>query len=308
MTVSLDRQVESVRRFTRFYTQHMRVLDRHLLDSPYSLSEARVLYELAHRGQAAAVELGAELKLDAGYLSRLLAGFARQGLIEKRPSASDGRSKSLRLTTRGQDAFADLNHRSRQQTASMMKALTPAERERLVGAMETVQTLFGMEQPTRTPFILRPHRPGDMGWIVQRHAELYSQEYGWDETFEGLVAEIASKFLRDFDPDKERCWIAEREGENVGSAMLVKDDDATARIRLVLVDPGARGLGIGHRLVDECLAFARTHGYRKVTLWTNDVLHAARRIYQRAGFRLIEENRHHSFGQDLVGQTWDLDL
>ena len=304
----LDRRVEATRRFTRFYTQRMGVLDRHLLDSPYSLSEARVLYEVAHREDATAAELSAELKLDPGYMSRILAKFERLGLVEKRHSQSDGRSRHLRLTLEGEDAFATLNARSRHRTAAMLRALSPAERQDLTEAMATIETLLKAQAPRRAPFILRPHRPGDMGWIVRRHAELYTAEYGWDESFEALVAEIAARFLRSFDPARERCWIAERHGGNVGSAMLAKDDERTARIRLVLVEPGARGLGIGQRLVGECLAFARGAGYRRVTLWTNDVLHAARRLYQRAGFRLVEENPHRSFGQDLIGQTWTLDL
>ncbi len=303
-----DRQVEAVRRFTRFYTRHMRVLDQRLLDSPFTLSEARVLYELAHNDAATAGELGAELKLDAGYMSRMLAGFERRGLIEKRRSESDGRSSRLRLTAEGQDAFATLNARSRAQTAAMLQDLAPEDQGRLVEATETIEGLLRAPPPRRAPFILRPHRPGDIGWIVQRHATFYGEAYGWDGSFETLVAEVAAKFLRDFDPAKERCWIAERDGANVGCAMLVKDSAEVARIRLVLVEPSARGLGIGHRLVEECLAFARRAGYRKVTLWTNDILHAARRIYQRAGFRLVEENAHRSFGHDLVGQTWDLDL
>ena len=304
----LDQRVEAARRFTRFYTQRMGVLDKRLWDSPFSLSEARVLYELAHHEDATAAELSAELRLDAGYMSRILAGFARRGLIEKRHSESDGRSRHLRLTLQGQDAFATLNARSRTRNGAMLRALGPRDQKRLIEAMATVETLLGAPPPRRAPYILRPHRPGDMGWIVQRHAALYSEEYGWDETFEALVAEIAAAFLRKFDAAKERCWIAERDGENVGSAMLVRDDEETARIRLVLVEPSARGLGIGRRLVEECLAFARRAGYRKVTLWTNDVLHAARRIYQHAGFRLVEENPHHSFGHDLIGQTWELEL
>ena len=304
----LEQQVEATRRFTRFYTQRMGVLDRHLLDSPYSLSEARVLYELAHHEEATAAELSAELKLDPGYMSRILAKFERQGLIEKRHSDSDGRSWHLRLTIQGQDAFATLNARSRNRTGAMLRELSPAEQNRLVEAMATIETLLEARPPRRAPYILRPHRPGDMGWIIRRHAEFYAETYGWDDTFEALVAEIAASFLRNFDQARERCWIAEQDGENVGSAMLVKDDEVTARIRLVLVEPSARGLGIGRRLVEECLAFARRAGYRKVTLWTNDILHAARRIYQRAGFRLVEENPHHSFGHDLIGQTWELEL
>ena len=307
-TMRLDQQIEATRRFTRFYTQRMGVLERKLLHSPFSLSEARVLYEVAHHEETTAAELRGELQLDAGYLSRILSGFERRGLIEKRPSDTDGRSSRLRLSVHGQDAFATLNARSHRKTATMLDGLGQTDRARLLEAMATIEDLLGARPPRRVPYILRPHRPGDMGWIVRCHAALYAEEYGWDESFEALVAEIVAKFLREFDPAKERCWIAERDGENVGSAMLVKDSDKVARIRLVLVVPGARGLGVGRRLVEECLDFARRAGYRKVTLWTNDILHAARRIYQAAGFRLVEENPHHSFGHDLIGQTWDLDL
>ncbi len=303
-----DRRVAAVRRFTRFYTQHMGVLDRKLLHSPFSLSEARVLYEIAHQEEASAAALGSELKLDAGYLSRILSGLARRNLIEKRPSDTDRRRSHLHLTPDGQAAFAALNARSHGQTADMLASLSADQCKRLVDAMGTIEGLLGAQPPHRIPYILRPNRPGDMGWIIQRHAVLYSEEYAWDETFEAMVAEIAAKFVRDFDPAKERCWIAERDGENVGSILLVKECDKIARIRLLLVDPKARGLGIGHRLVEEALAFARRTGYRKVTLWTNDILHAARRIYQAAEFRLVEENPHRSFGHDLIGQTWELDL
>ncbi len=303
-----DREVAAVRHFTRFYTQHMGVLDRKLLRSPFSLSEARVLYEIAQREETSAAALGTLLKLDAGYLSRLLSGLARRGLIEKRPSGSDGRRRDLCLTPPGQAAFSALNARSHARTAAMLESLSVPERERLAAAMGTIENLLGARPPPRAPYMLRPHRPGDMGWIVQSHARLYSDEYAWDETFEALVADIAGKFLRDFDPARERCWIAERGGENVGSVLLVKQDDSTARIRLLLVDPKARGLGIGHRLVEEALAFARRTGYGKVTLWTNDNLYAALRIYRAAGFHLVEEQPHRSFGKDLVGQTWELVL
>jgi DNA-binding MarR family transcriptional regulator/GNAT superfamily N-acetyltransferase len=303
-----NREVEAVRHFTRFYTQHMGILDRKLMRSPFSLSEARVLYEIAHHEETSATALGAELKLDAGYLSRLLSGLTRRGLIEKRPSDSDGRRHDLHLTSAGQAAFSALNARSNAQTAAMLESLSSLECNRLVKAMDTIEDLLGARRPSRAPYLLRPHRPGDMGWIVQRHARLYTEEYAWDETFEALVAEIASKFLRDFDPANERCWIAERDGENVGSILLVKQDSMTARIRLLLVDPKARGLGIGQRLVEEGLAFARRSGYRKVTLWTNDNLHAALRIYREAGFHLVEEQPHRSFGKNLVGQTWELTL
>lgn len=303
-----NREVEAVRHFTRFYTQHMGVLEQKLLRSPFSLSEARVLYEIARREGTSAAALGALLHLDAGYLSRLLSGLARRGLIEKRPSGSDGRRRDLHLTPDGQAAFAVLDRSSHDRTAAILKTLSAPQGESLIEAMDKIEELLGAKPPSRDAYLLRPHRPGDMGWIVQRHATFYTQEYGWDESFEALVAEIAAKFLRSFDPAREHCWIAERGGATIGSAMLVEDSAETARIRLVFVEPSARGLGIGRRLVEECLAFAKRAGYGEVTLWTNDILHAARRIYQAAGFRLIEENPHHSFGKDLVGQTWSRDL
>jgi len=303
-----DRHIAAVRHFTRFYTQRLGVLERKLLHSPFSLSEARVLYEIAHQEGTSAAALGADLRLDAGYLSRMLNGLARCGLIAKHPSGADGRRQNLHLTPEGKAAFSVLNERSHSQTASMLAPLSGPRRDSLAAAMGTIEDLLGTAPPRRAPYILRPHRPGDMGWIVQCHATLYTQNYGWDESFEALVADIAAKFLRGFDPAKACCWIAERDGANAGSAMLVEDSPGTARLRLVIVEPSAHGLGMGRRLVEECLAFARRAGYRKVTLWTNDILHAARRIYQAAGFHLVEESPHHSFGKDLVGQTWDLDL
>jgi DNA-binding MarR family transcriptional regulator/GNAT superfamily N-acetyltransferase len=301
------RRVEAVRRFTRFYTRQIGVLHEGLLNSPFSLAEARVLYELAHRDMPTAAELGTELGLDAGYLSRILRGFVKDGLLAKTPSEQDGRQRFLALTAKGRKAFAPLDRRSRDEVGAMMADLAPAEQARLIEAMRTVETLLGRE--TAPPaYVLRPHRPGDIGWVIHRHAALYAQEYGWDESFEALVAEIGAKFIRDFDIRRERCWIAERDGDIVGSVFLVKQSDTVAKLRLLIVEPAARGLGIGHRLVDECIRFARQAGYRQLTLWTNDILVAARRIYEAAGFRLVLEEKHRSFGHDLVGQNWELDL
>jgi DNA-binding MarR family transcriptional regulator/N-acetylglutamate synthase-like GNAT family acetyltransferase len=303
----LDR-VEAVRRFNRFYTRRIGVLEEGLLWTPFSLTEARVLYEVAHHEGATASELGRELGLDAGYLSRILGGFEKRGFIRKTPSDTDGRQFLLRLTAKGRKAFARLDLASRTKVEAMLVPLSNTDQDDLVRAMRSIEGLLGVPSESHEPYIIRPHQPGDMGWVVHRHGVLYSEEYGWDERFEALVAEIVAKFIQNFDPARERCWIAEREGENVGSVFLVKQSDTVGQLRLLLVEPKARGLGIGGRLVDECLRFARRVGYRKVALWTNDVLVDARRIYERAGFRLVSEKPHHSFGRDLVGQTWEVDL
>ena len=300
-----DRRVGVVRRFNRFWTRQIGVLREGYLESRFSLTEVRVLFELAHREETTASELGGELGLDAGYLSRLLGGFEKDGLIHKRPSEADGRRSLLRLTEKGLETFVPLDARSRRDIGAMLGSLTVAEQERLVGAMRTIEGLLSEEEGS---YLLRPHESGDMGWVVHSHGVLYAEEYGWDERFEALVAEIVAKFIREYDPKLERCWMAERDGENVGCVFLVKQSEEIARLRLLLVEPQARGLGIGSRLVEECIRFARRAGYRKITLWTNDVLYGARRIYQGVGFRLVHEEPHHSFGHDLVGQTWELEL
>jgi DNA-binding MarR family transcriptional regulator/GNAT superfamily N-acetyltransferase len=300
--------IEAVRRFNRFYTRQIGALQEGLLNSPFSLTEARVIYELAQTDGASATELGEKLGLDAGYLSRILRRFQAQGLVDRAPSPTDGRRSRISLTERGRGEFAGLNDGSRAQVGAMLGGLSPEDAKRLVGAMATVERMLGDDPEPRVPYILRPHQPGDMGWVVHRHGVLYAREHGWDETFEALVAEIAAKFIQQLDPRRDRCWIAEREGEIVGSVFLVKHTDQVAKLRLLLVEPSARGLGIGHRLVAECIRFARQAGYGRITLWTNSVLHAARKIYEQAGFTLVHEEPHHSFGHDLVGQTWDLDL
>jgi len=305
---NLDQRIAAVRRFNRFYTAKIGALREGFNDSPFSLAEARVLYELANRERPAASELARDLGLDPGYLSRILAGFERKRLIVCERSASDRRKSHLALTDKGQRAFAPLNLRSRQEIGAWLGELPVAEQQRLVGAMHTIERLLAAAPEPKTPYLLRPHQPGDMGWVIGRHGALYAREYGWDDTFEALVAEIAAKFLRDFDAKRERCWIAEKDGENVGSVFVVKKSGSVAQLRLLLVDPKARGLGIGHRLVDECIGFARRASYRKLMLWTNDILHAARRIYEAKGFRLVKEEPHHSFGKDLVGQFWELEL
>jgi DNA-binding MarR family transcriptional regulator/GNAT superfamily N-acetyltransferase len=267
-----------------------------------------VMYELAQRTRPAASRLGRDLGLDAGYLSRVLRGFEKRGLIDRTRSQEDGRQQLLSLTEDGKAAFATLDARSRDEIGGMLGALSAAEQRRLVDAMQTIEGLLGTEPDRQAPYLLRPHQPGDIGWVVYRHGVLYAQEYGWDERFEALVAEIAAKFIQEYDSKKERCWIAERGGENIGSVFLVKHSDGVAKLRLLLVEPKARGLGVGSRLVDECVRFARRAGYEKISLWTNSVLVAARRIYEAAGFRRVREEPHRSFGRDLVGETWDLPL
>ena len=303
-----DQRVAAVRRFNRFYTRQIGLLQESYLKSQFSLSQVRVLYELAHRERPTATELGRELGLDPGYLSRILRLFERRGLLKRTPSKADGRQSHLFLTARGQAAFAPLNTRSREEIGSMLRALRARDQIRLVDSMNAIEGVLGAQPEKKVPYLLRPHRPGDMGWVVSRHGALYAQEYGWDETFEALVAGIVKKFIEHYDPRKERCWIAEKDGEPVGSVFVVKQSATVAKLRLMLVEPKARGLGIGARLVDECVRFAGQTGYGKITLWTNSVLRAARRIYKEAGFRLIRQERHRSFGHDLVGETWDLKL
>jgi DNA-binding MarR family transcriptional regulator/GNAT superfamily N-acetyltransferase len=303
-----DRRVEAVREFNRFYTQQIGVLADAYLKSPFSLTGARVIYELAHHAETTATELSRQLGLDAGYLSRILRGFKRRGLIEKQPSDTDRRLSVLKLTAHGQQAFAFLNAHSKNQIEALLNRVGTEDQKRLVAAMHTIQRLIGSDRRAKGVYLLRPHQIGDMGWVVHRNGVLYAEEYGWDGRFEGLVADIVSKFIRTYDPIRERCWIAEREGENVGSVFLVKKSKQVAKLRLLLVDPKARGMGIGTRLVDECLRFARQAGYRKITLWTNSILVAARNIYEKNGFELIESEPHHSFGHDLVSETWERTL
>jgi DNA-binding MarR family transcriptional regulator/GNAT superfamily N-acetyltransferase len=303
-----ERCVGIVRGFSRFWTRRIGALEESYLQSPFSLTEVRVLYELAHADETSASRLREELGLDAGYLSRILRGFEERGLVDKKRSATDGRRNMLSLTARGREAFAPLDARSQEDIASMLDALSDVEVERLIEAMGTIQELLGDRTEPGVPYLLRPHGPGDMGWVVHRHGALYAREYGWDERFEALVARIVADFVDGYDPARERCWIAEKNGEPVGSVFLIKESESVAKLRLLLVEPEARGLGIGARLVEECIRFAGSSGYEKLTLWTNDVLHAARHIYERAGFRLVHEEPHHSFGRDLVGQTWELPL
>jgi DNA-binding MarR family transcriptional regulator/GNAT superfamily N-acetyltransferase len=301
-------RVEAVRRFNRFYTKKIGVLHERLLRSRFPLTEARVIYELAHHERTTATELSNELALDAGYLSRLFRSLKKRGLIHKQPSQTDGRQNFLSLTERGQEAFAMLNARSRTEIGAMLSNFSAADQNRLVEAMYTIEALLGAQPERKVPYLLRPHQAGDMGWVVHCHGALYAEEYGWDEQFEALVAGIVAKFIQHYNPKQERCWIAEMEGEIVGSVFLVKKSRTVAQLRLLLVEPKARRLGIGTRLVSECIRFARRVGYRKIVLWTNSVLIAARTIYEAAGFHLVHEEPHHSFGHDLIGQTWELKL
>lgn len=305
---TLAEHVDAVRAFNRFYTRRIGVLSRGLLHSPYSLTEARLIYELGRRHETTASDLGRDLDLDAGYLSRVLQRLTKAGLLSRRRSANDGRQTLLRLTDEGRAAFDMLNERSHRKFSDELQKLSPGQQRRLIASLGTVEGLLGDDPAAVPPYILRPHQPGDIGWVVQRHGAFYAETYGWDDSFEALVATIGADFLNNFDPKRECCWIAERDGVNVGSVFLVRKTDEIAKLRLLLVEPSARGLGIGARLVQECAAFARRVGYRKITLWTNGNLHAARRIYQRAGFVLVDEAPHHSFGHDLVGQDWELDL
>jgi DNA-binding MarR family transcriptional regulator/N-acetylglutamate synthase-like GNAT family acetyltransferase len=304
--------VAAVRRFNRFYTRQIGVLHEGLLDSPFSLTEVRVLYEVAHRDKVTAAEISKELGLDPGYLSRILNGFEARRLIRRVPSETDARQNLVELSKHGTTIFAKLDSRSNEHVRGMLSDLPQSEQARLVGAMATIESLLGScarDGATDGPsYILRPHRPGDMGWVVHRHGVLYAEEHGYDERFEALVASIVAEFIQNFDSKRERCWIAEKAGEIVGCVLLVRKSKSIAKLRLLLVEPAARGLGIGRRLVAECVRFARQTGYKKIMLWTQSTLHAAREIYKRAGFRKVHEEKHHSWGHDLVAETWELKL
>jgi DNA-binding MarR family transcriptional regulator/GNAT superfamily N-acetyltransferase len=300
--------IERVRRFNRFYTKQIGVLHEGLLNSAFSLTEARVIYELAHGRETNATELAAELDLDAGYLSRILCRLHKAGVVEKQRSNRDARQSLLRLSDAGRDAFAILDSRSRSEIGEMLVRLSSKDQNRLVKAMEAIEEVLGASGGDAAPYLLRSHEPGDMGWIVHRHGALYAEAYGWDESFEALVAEIVAAFIKNFDGRNERCWIAEMDGDIVGSVFLVRVSDTVAKLRLLYVEPQVRGHGIGARLVDECIRFAKRRGYGKLILWTNANLHAARHIYEKVGFVCVAEESHHSFGHDLVGENWELSL
>ena len=304
----LERRVEAARRFNRFYTRQIGLLRRGAYDSPFSLTEVRVLYELAHREQPTATELGRDLGLDAGYLSRILRGFEKRALATRTRSAADGRQSHLALTPLGRKVFAPLDARSHDEVAALLSALGPAAQAHVIAAMQTIERLLGRDGPPPAAGLLRPPQPGDMGWVVHRHGAVYAREYGYDAQFEALVAEIVARFVQRFNPTRERCWIAERDGAVVGSVFLVARSSTVAQLRLLLVEPQARGSGLGTRLVDECVRFAREAGYRKLVLWTQSELSAARQLYQAAGFRIVRKERNHSFGKALVSETWELDL
>jgi DNA-binding MarR family transcriptional regulator/GNAT superfamily N-acetyltransferase len=301
-------QIDAVRRFNRFYTVELGILDQGLLDSPLSLTEARVMYELFHREQSTAADLGKQLRIDPGYLSRILRRFQQRGWLKRATSTSDRRQVQLRLTRSGQRAFTALDRRSRDQIAALLGRCTAGDQSRMVGAMEAIERALVQPAARGTGYVIRQHRHGDLGWIVERHGALYAAEYGMDERFEALVARVAADFLARHDPARERCWLAELDGERVGSIMLVQKSKHVAKLRLLLLDPRARGLGIGARLVDECVRFARQAGYRTITLWTMSGLHAARRIYQAHGFQLVDEAPDDLFPPGQIGQTWELAL
>jgi DNA-binding MarR family transcriptional regulator/GNAT superfamily N-acetyltransferase len=306
---SLSTQAEAVRSFNRFYTRQIGVLDEGLLASPYTLTQARVLFELGTRKTITAREIGELLGLDAGYLSRLVQGFMAQGLVARKPCKEDGRQWLLSLTREGRAVFRQLDRTSHQLTASHLSRLSELGRHRLLASMQEVQRLLASADG-KSKVVIRPHRIGDIGWAIERHGQLYADEYQFNEEFEALVATLFAQFASKHDPAKERMWVAEVDGERVGCVFVVRnaDDPTAAQLRCLLVDPKARGLGIGKRLVDECIAFATAAGYARMLLWTNDTLVSARRIYQAAGFSLVSEERHHSFGHDLVGQIWEREL
>jgi DNA-binding MarR family transcriptional regulator/GNAT superfamily N-acetyltransferase len=301
-------RVEAIRRFNRFYTRQIGVLQEGFLRSAFSLTQGRVLYELAHREKPTATAVGAELGLDAGYLSRILRGFKKDGLIHAEQSAADGRETLLSLTARGRKAIATLDQRSNEAVTARLRGVSETDQQRLLAAMDQIESVLASRAVESEPYILRPHQPGDMGWVISRQALLYAQEYGWDEHYEALAAKIVANFIEKFDARRERCWIAERKGETVGAVFLVKHSETVAKLRLLHVEAAARGLGIGKRLVDECVRFARRVGYKKITLWTQSILFAARHIYKQAGFRCVGKKRHYSFGHDLVAETWELRL
>jgi DNA-binding MarR family transcriptional regulator/GNAT superfamily N-acetyltransferase len=304
----LEGQIAAVRGFSRFYTRKLGIIEPKLLDSPWTLQEARIIYEIAERKTCTATDLSFALSLDAGFLSRTLRDLQERQIVARTPSKADRRATELTLTAKGRSAFAELDARSRDVVATLLGRLDDRDRAAVVNAMATIEQT--LEPPANPPasFLLRSHRPGDIGWVVSRHGALYAQEFGWDISFEALVAEVAAQFVKSYDASREHCWIAEIGGEPVGSIFLVKASDEAAKLRLLLVEQKARGLGIGRALTEQCIRFARDAGYKSITLWTQSILVAARGIYQRAGFRLVQEEKHHSFGVDLVGETWELEL
>ncbi|MCX6619526.1 MAG: bifunctional helix-turn-helix transcriptional regulator/GNAT family N-acetyltransferase [Acidobacteria bacterium] len=300
----MEDRIGAIRSFNRFYARQLGILHEGLARSPFSLTQVRILFEMANQPGITASELREKLDLDAGYLSRIVQSFEEQGLVRRKPSEGDARRAHLSLTAKGRKTFTPLDASAQAEVSAMVGTLAEPEQVRLVQAMTTIRRL--LEPGTDGAYTLRPHRPGDIGWVIQRHGEIYYAEYGWDERFEAIVAGIASKFIAGFDPRQERCWIAERGGERLGCIFAVRHSATVAKLRLLLVEPHARGCGVGKRLVEECIAFARQAGYRKLTLWTDSILTAARTIYRNAGFRLVKETPHQNFGHALMGETWEL--
>lgn len=307
-TETSEQRIGAVRHFNRFFTRKIGVLREGLLHSPFTLTEARILFELGNRNSVTASDLCRELGLDPGYLSRILARLEQQGLLEKVRPDNDGRQRLLLLTSEGRNAFTLLDQRSRDEVSELLNELNDEEQRSLLKAIQTIENLLTHGLKYSEPYILSHHKSGDMGWVVHRHGVLYAQEYGWNEHFEALVAQIVADFIKNYNPERERCWITEMDGEIVGSVFVVEASETVAKLRLLLVEPKARGFGIGTRLVEECIRFAQSHGYKKLVLWTNSVLLEARHIYEKAGFKLIAEDAHHSFGHDLIGETWELAL
>jgi DNA-binding MarR family transcriptional regulator/predicted N-acetyltransferase YhbS len=304
----LQEHISAVRRFNRFFERQIGVLREGLLHSSFSLTEARIIFELANQSNLTATNLGNELGLNTGYLSRILNKLEKQNLIEKTRSNDDGRHRLISLTTKGQAALSLLDNRSNKEVSEMLSKLNENGRARLIEAMHNIEDIFDQSFKYAKPFYLRHHEPGDMGWVISQHGLFYHQVYNWDESFEAFVAQNCADFINHYDPQKERCWIAEMQEEQVGSIFCVKASEDVAKLRMLLVTPKARGLGLGTQMVKECIRFAKRAGYKKITLWTNDILVEARKIYEKNGFKLVEEERHHSFGHDLVGQNWELML
>jgi DNA-binding MarR family transcriptional regulator/GNAT superfamily N-acetyltransferase len=305
---TFEQRIGAVRRFNRFYTRSLGVLQEHYLETAYSLTELRVLYELGNRDKLSATDIKQALGIDHGYLSRILRSFGERGLIARTPAADDRRQKLLTLTAKGRKLFAAIDKRQQAAVAATLDRLGDGEQARLVAAMQAIETLIAPSSSAPSSYVLRPHRSGDMGWVVARHGVLYGTEYGWNSGIEALTAEIVAAFLKNYNPARDCCWIAEIDGEPVGSVFLVRETDEVARLRLLLVEPRARGLGIGRRLVEECIRFARLAGYKKITLWTHGVLAAARAIYKISGFQLTEQWVHDDFGKPEPSETWELQL
>jgi DNA-binding MarR family transcriptional regulator/GNAT superfamily N-acetyltransferase len=306
MESQLQHSVKTIREFNRYYTRKIGVLNEGLLDSPFTLTEARLFFEIGSHDDITAAILGQQLGLDAGYLSRTLNALEAQGLIQKRLSQQDRRQRLINLTEDGEQAFALLDSRSSDEIAAMINDLNPEQVGKLTGAMSSIEQILDPDDEKKGMVYIRHNQAGDMGWVIQQHALVYSREYGWDKTFEAFVAEICAGFIKNFDAQKERCWIAEKDGQRVGSIFCVNVGDGIAKLRMLIVTREARGLGLGSRLVEECIRFAKGAGYHKMVLWTNDILVEARHIYEKYGFKLVEEEKHHSFGQALVGQNWEL--